>query len=196
MPVIDADKYSSAPGYQLVYELESHKASAKDMNVIIRSTSEPSLHTHMIKIKPEGYTFRTYQGWRVAFLCYVAMVAGVVARSKMGTIYVPFVVALIIILGLLIIFKFKWTSSRLTTVITVDPKGITTNGTLYLWKDLSNSFIVQRIKHKSSWTYLVLVAPDQWYKYIKIEDHSLNGVFRLPTAIAHFSSLAERNTHC
>ncbi|NML37331.1 hypothetical protein HHL17_08985 [Chitinophaga sp. G-6-1-13] len=190
MPVIDADKYSSTPGYQLVYELESQKPSTQEMNVVIRSTSERSLHTNMIKIKPEGYTFRTYQGWRVIFLCYGSVVAGVLMSGKMKVIYIPFVVASTIILGLLIIFKFKWTSSRLTTDITVDPKGITTKGALYPWRDLSNTFIVERIKGKSRWTHLVLVTPEQRYKYIKIEDYSLNGVPRLATAIAHFSNLA------
>ncbi|MBC9913909.1 hypothetical protein [Chitinophaga varians] len=65
-----------------------------------------------------------------------------------------------------------------------------TKGTTYPWKNLANTFIVQRIQGKSLLSFLVLITPAQQHQYIEVSAMSLNGIPRLATAIDHFSKIS------
>ncbi len=188
MPVIDNHKYDSAPGYQVVYEIESRLAANQRKQVTIRATSERSLRTHMIEINPNEYTYRTGRWWKVLPLCYGAILMGFYSGKHLKPIYTPLITGAIIILGLLIIFKLKSTSRWFYTEIRVTPEGIGFKETTYLWKTLTNTFIVQRLEGRRLSAFLVLVTHEQRYEYINITDMNINGIPRLATAITYFST--------
>lgn len=192
MPVIDEHKYSGAPGYQLVYERESRAPTDPKTYVNIRSTAEPSVHTKMIRLNPEGYTFRTFQGWRAALLCAAGIWIGGCLTFATGILYIPFLALSIVAVGLLIIYKFPKVLSGINTEILVDPKGITTGGVLYPWESIYNTFMVERIIGKTVVPYLVLVTNNQELKYIPIHGGGLSGIYRIATVIDYFRGLAEK----
>lgn len=200
MSITDAEKYKDVPVYQQVCNstaiayLHNYGSS-----LYIRPTADKSLHTFMIK--PDGRPFSLYKpsGYLLIIPVLAFLIIGGMIILEPKPLYVGLAIVPYLFSAWAVILFAGTSARRGKPIVTVDKQGITLDTRLYLWSNITNTFILRRqrgYEKKYAEFYLVIALSNKQTVIQRINSPAAmrDEVSELATTISYFRN--NRSSSC